>query len=158
MQLIIVGILTKEQGRQIIKKTPIELFQKICDFGKRYGSKSRKFYHLEKVFDKYDVITNSQLEILSLFNDECVFCHKEFTHYIIGMDPNGLALNYQLYPVRIESDGQIIYYNIDHILPQSLGGADRLENYQLSCEEMNRKKGNILSAEDEKYGVRKIEP
>lgn len=153
MNLVIVGMITKEQGRQLIKKTPIELFQKICDFSKRAGSKNSKFYHIERLYDKYDVVTNSLLEILSLFNDECVFCHKVFTHYVIGMSTSGSAKRYQLYPVRLETNGEIIYYNIDHIMPQSLGGANRLENYQLSCEDLNRKKGNILSDEDKKYGV-----
>ena len=61
---------------------------------------------------------------------------------------NNIIQNRLLNPITNE------YTECHHILPKSLGGANRLENYQLSCENMNSKKGNILSEEDKKYGIK----
>lgn len=152
-EVIVRAIISKEQGRNLIKKTPIDLFQKIADYSRRSGEKATKYYHYETVCSKYNTVTNTQLAILSLFNDYCAFCGKPFTHYVIGKPGYGIK-HCILYPVRFEENGEIVYYNIDHILPKSLGGANRLENYQLTCEDLNGQKGNSLSEHDKKYGVK----
>lgn len=154
VEIVIKAIISKEEGRKLIKNTPLELFQKVSDYSRRKGENALKYYHYELVNNKFNVAVNTQLSILSLFNNECVFCHKPFTHYVIGKSTSNKNKFYCLYPIRFENNGEIIYYNIDHILPKSLGGANRLENYQLSCEDLNIKKGNRLSEEDKKYGVK----
>lgn len=152
VDILVKAIITKEEGRKLIKKTPLDKFQKISDYSKRTGKLNSKYIHKELVCGKYEVVTNSQLSILTLFNDICAFCGKPFTHYIIGKTFRSGNSYCNLYPVRFESDGEIIYYNIDHIIPKSLGGANRLDNYQLSCEDLNLKKGNELTEDDKKYG------
>lgn len=156
VDIVVKAIISKEQGRKFIKNTPIDLFQKISDYSRRKGKDILKYAHYELINDKFNTIVNTQLSILSLFNDVCVFCNKPFTHYIVGKPIGGIYKHkyYYLYPIRFENNGDIVYYNIDHILPKSLGGANRLENYQLSCENMNSKKGDILSEEDKKYGIK----
>mgnify|MGYP006369241361 FL=1 len=152
--IIIRAVISKEKGRELIKSTPIDLFQKMAENSRRKGECS-KYYNYIPYSLKYSVVTNTQLAILSLFNDDCYFCGKPFTHYIIGKPAYGIKYCC-LYPCRFDENGEIVYYNIDHIYPKSMGGADRLENYRLTCENLNCARGTKLSDEDKKYGVKKV--
>lgn len=151
--IIIKAIISKEKGREYIKSTPLELFQKMAENNRR-KTDCAKYYHYVSPNTKYSIVTNTQLAILTLFNDKCYFCGEPFTHYIIGKPAYGMKYCC-LYPCRFSEDGEVIYYNIDHIYPKSLGGVDRLENYRLACETLNCKRANAMSEEDKIYGVKK---
>lgn len=43
---------------------------------------------------------------------------------------------------------QYVRFTVDHVVPLSLGGADRLENLALACFHCNRRKTNRLTAVD----------
>lgn len=71
VDIVVKAIISKEQGRKFIKNTPIDLFQKISDYSRRKGKDILKYAHYELINDKFNTIVNTQLSILSLFNDVC---------------------------------------------------------------------------------------
>lgn len=150
----LLGILTKEEGREYIKQIPLYVFEKVAHTSKR--SIVSKNYEV-KINGKH-VKMNRQIMLLTLFNDVCVFCGEPFTHYaIVQNKPHHVQKKGTIFlaPFKYDENQQKVWYNIDHIIPQSKGGADVMENYQLSCCLLNMKKSNNVSTEELKIGKRK---
>lgn len=67
----------------------------------------------------------------------CSICGQK-AYYI------GLILNNNKDKVVKLYDKYGTYFNVDHIIPQSLGGSNNIANLAISCQVCNNKKGNHL--------------
>ena len=45
VEIVIKAIISKEEGRKLIKNTPLELFQKVSDYSRRKGENALNYYH-----------------------------------------------------------------------------------------------------------------
>lgn len=152
---MLAGIITKEEGRRLIMQTPIEKFQKVAElptknYNNHQGNIRTMFYCID--YHSIKLCINSSLAILSLFNDRCELSGLEFTHYAI-MKHESQQKCYTLVPIKFDSNGSIIDFNIDHIYPKSLGGSNCLMNYRLTTNADNSTRGNKMTKNDIKYGV-----
>jgi len=57
----------------------------------------------------------------------------------------------------IDENGEEVLMTKDHIIPESKGGANVIENYQPMCAECNQEKADSVSEKDKRLGVMKGE-
>ena len=89
----------------------------------------------------YDVYTTSlRYKTFMEKGYKCVCCGRIGTHYILE-HPNGS--NEKRAHFNLYSDDDVLMTK-DHILPKSMGGADRIENMQTMCSICNSAKGNQI--------------
>lgn len=138
-------ILTKEKGRELIKKIPMEMVERISN---NSISNTRPKFIVSIMNNSLKINVATPAAILTLFNDTCPICGKRFTHYIVTERDNLLTLR----PVILKN-GQIELFNIDHIIPKSKGGSNSVINCQITCAECNTKKSSQLTNNELKYGV-----
>lgn len=156
--LEIAQLITKEKGRELIKSMPLWKMEYLS----RISINSLKM--IDEIHNHYVTIMNNSMKInvsthtalLSLFNDMCPCCGKVFTHYALinsykCIDKNGKKV-YQLIPCNPDTNGDFVFYNKDHIIPQSCNGVNKMINLQFMCKNYNSKKSAIITDEELKYG------
>lgn len=72
----------------------------------------------------------------------CVTCGLKRDYVALGRDKGG-NLHWDLYA----ANGTLM--TIDHILPKSKGGKNKMSNYQMMCSPCNHQKGNTLEESTE---------
>lgn len=82
-------------------------------------------------FDRLQVLVRLSL----ITGPTCVCCKTQGINFSLGKD-NGNGTHWDMY----SDDGSAM--TIDHILPKSNGGEDKIENIQLMCARCNSIKGN----------------
>lgn len=92
------------------------------------------------IINGVQVNLTSQRLILFEKNNKCVDCGLVGT-YLALEKTNEIDKSYHLnlYGIR---DGEEILMTKDHIFPKSLGGSNKLKNYQTMCRVCNMKKGD----------------
>lgn len=77
----------------------------------------------------------------------CVCCHRKGTHVItyrqIGEPPGTLHTD-----VFCQTPRNMVLMTVDHILPVSLGGFDRITNLRPMCARCNSKRGNDITYDE----------
>lgn len=82
----------------------------------------------------------------------CKLCKLPITYVVLEKQMKDIQrYHFNFYTIHPENKQEILF-NIDHIIPKSKGGQDHLDNYQLTCEICNMKKGNNMS----RYKIFKI--
>lgn len=77
---------------------------------------------------------------------KCVCCGIEGKYFAKEKVMNA-DISYHLNLYAIDNNGKEMLMTKDHILPQSKGGKNRLENYQTMCQRCNLAKSNQLTNE-----------
>lgn len=147
--LEIAQLITKEKGRELIKSMPLWKMEYLS----RISINSLKM--IDEIHNHYVTIMNNSMKInvsthtalLSLFNDMCPCCGKVFTHYALinsykCIDKNDKKV-YQLIPCNPDTNGDFVFYNKDHIIPQSCNGVNKMINLQFMCKNCNSKKTQL---------------
>ena len=77
---------------------------------------------------------------------KCDICGIEAKYFALEKSPDNTSniYHFNLYTVHPKTK-QELYFNIDHIKPRAKGGANTLDNMQLTCETCNSKKGDKFS-------------
>lgn len=155
-------VIKKKEGRDLILRLPmnkVKYISEVSIFNNKLNTLDNKY--LIKYKDKIWVNIESHIAILSLFNDCCAICGKHFTHYILASIPNRVRTSdgqpiYDLYPCLFNKEtNKPLYFNRDHIIPQSCNGDNSLRNLQFTCEDCNNQKGNRFTEEEINYGYYK---
>lgn len=68
---------------------------------------------------------------------KCAKCGVEGKY--VNLETNYLGNHLNVYAKK---DGQVVLLTKDHIYPRSKGGLDNIKNYQVLCEECNKKKSD----------------
>lgn len=71
---------------------------------------------------------------------KCVCCGIEGQYF--GKDKGFNEARYHLNLYAVDENGEEVLMTKDHIVPQSMGGANNISNYQTMCMKCNLKKGN----------------
>lgn len=83
---------------------------------------------------------NSQrYEVFKHKGTTCVACGLKGVFFAKERDQATPTYHFNLYAVN--EQGEDVLMTKDHIVPRSLSGPDRLENYQPMCTDCNREKG-----------------
>ena len=74
---------------------------------------------------------------------KCDICGIEAKYFALEKSPDNdrNVYHFNLYTVHPKTF-QELYFNIDHIKPRAKGGANTLDNMQLTCETCNSKKAD----------------
>lgn len=84
--------------------------------------------------------TNSQrYELFFTKGTKCVCCGIEGKYFAKERDVNTQKFHLNLY--AIDKNGNEVLMTKDHIIPASLGGKNKQENYQTMCSICNERKG-----------------
>lgn len=88
----------------------------------------------------YEIKINSPRYFVFRENTKCVVCGLEGKKFILEKNAIDKSPHFNLYA---EEDGKLILMTKDHILPKSVGGDDRLSNFQTMCATCNNLKGSL---------------
>lgn len=72
----------------------------------------------------------------------CVKCGIKGEFFAKEKRENDVSYHLNLY--GFDSEGKEVLMTKDHIIPQSKGGKNHLDNYQPMCERCNKNKGNNM--------------
>ena len=72
---------------------------------------------------------------------KCELCGVEASYAVVEKHPSHSRYHFQMYTVCKDTKNEILF-NIDHIIPKSVGGGDDIDNYQLTCDVCNRTKAD----------------
>jgi len=108
------------------------------------SSAKRREYKIKN--KSYQIRMNSHRYFVFHTNRNCVACGTEGTKMLLEQHPHDKTPHFNLYS---EEDGKLILMTKDHIVAKSVGGEDRLSNYQTMCCICNNIKGSDpLTLED----------
>ena len=79
-----------------------------------------------------------RMQCFAVKGTTCVTCGRKGNILMLDKWPDG-SIHLDLFSL---TDGERVLMNIDHIIPRSKGGANRLDNYQPMCEPCNTEKGD----------------
>jgi 5-methylcytosine-specific restriction endonuclease McrA len=104
----------------------------------------KNHYVLEYNNKKYNIKLTSDRYLNFYHNGVvCKHCGLEGLYFWVENNTTQTS-NYHLNLYGLDKHGREIMLTKDHILPKSKGGEDKLENFQVLCENCNVKKGNTL--------------
>ena len=91
-----------------------------------------------------DYCLNVSSDKLRVFGAEprCVRCGLMASFFAVERDTANDKAGYVLRLYGTRGDGREVMLTIDHIVPWSKGGEDKVWNYQTMCETCNQSKGN----------------
>lgn len=83
---------------------------------------------------------------------KCRHCGQEVDRFAIRIAPNASMKDHDT-PLNLFFSPMIGHKlaNVDHIVPQALGGIDHEDNYAVSCAICNSEKGHTLSDQDQQF-------
>ena len=96
--------------------------------------------HSGKIYPSRFLGTSKRIKLFKKIGHACVSCGRSASRLQKCKD---LKDNNRIFWRILSEDG--IEITVDHIKPKSLGGQNKLENYQPMCLECNVNKGNTLS-------------
>lgn len=85
-------------------------------------------------------MTSLKLQTFAKHGVRCKICGCKGSYFAKEKYPDQPYFHLNLYALK---DGREVLMTKDHVVPQSKGGRDRLNNYQTLCQECNKKKGNV---------------
>ncbi len=88
-----------------------------------------------------DLINMTSLKLQTFAKDgiRCRICGCKGVYFAKEKYPDEPYYHLNLYALK---DGREVLMTRDHVVPQSKGGRDRLNNFQTLCQECNKKKGD----------------
>jgi len=75
---------------------------------------------------------------------ECHTCGLKASFWALQKDSNNESKRYHLNLYGVSNEGEVILFTKDHIIPKSLGGKDKADNYQSMCSCCNAEKSNDI--------------
>jgi len=84
---------------------------------------------------------NSQRYKLFIRDEQkCIVCGAKASFWALQRTGNAKIPHLNLW--GFDKYGNTLLFTKDHIIPKSLGGENKMDNYQIMCDVCNRKKGN----------------
>lgn len=151
----ILGLLTTRVEKELNSKNCVIDIFKTQNFNKLKHDDGTYWHNQVQIrmSDTSDVVIRD--------NYTCIGCNMKAEYIVIAKNihSNNPTQKYiPFYYIIDRTTGELKKLTKDHIIPRSLGGSNRMSNYQCMCEVCNNKKSNVLFGLDiDKLIKQKIE-